>query len=71
MINDTVSKFFVKTLHELMEFQNVKLKVYLGNHELSHSIRTKCALKEYLQVKLEREVELQGLCLHRWEVWAH
>lgn len=50
-----------------MEFENMKLKVYLGNHELSHLFRAKCSLEEDLQIKLEREAELQGLCLLKWK----
>ena len=55
--------FLVKTLNELMEFQKAKLQVYLGSHELSHLFRAKRLLEEYLRIKLEREAELEGLCL--------
>lgn len=34
----------MKTLNERMEFQDVKLKVYLENHESSLLIRAKCSL---------------------------
>ena len=58
--------FLVKTLNELMEFQKAKLQVYLASHELSHLFRAKRLLEEYLRIKLEREAELEGLCLLKW-----
>lgn len=44
----------------------MKFKLYLGNCELSHLFRATCSLKEDLQIKLEREVDLEGLCLLKW-----
>lgn len=49
----------------------MKPKVYLENHESSLLIKAKCSLGEYLQIKLEKEIELEALCLLRQEVWAH
>lgn len=49
----------MNTLNEWMEFQDVKLKVYLDNHASSLLIRAKCSLGEYLQIKPEREIEVE------------
>ena len=55
----------MKTLHETMEFQDMKLKVFLDGYKSSLLIRAKCSFGEYFQIKLGREVELEGLWLFR------